>query len=77
MWGLGQHTLLGIVVGYVTPRATHFTGYCCWFMRGLGQHTLLAIVVGQAKFWAGHHYRSDAGAPSSTWVQNNPFYKKM
>jgi hypothetical protein len=30
MWGLGQHTLLGIVVG---------------FMWGLGQHTLLGIVV--------------------------------
>jgi hypothetical protein len=49
MWGLGQHTLLGIVVGflkYVWPQATHFTGYCCWFMLGLGQHTLLGIVVG-------------------------------
>jgi hypothetical protein len=59
MWGLGQHTLLGIVVGlcasatpywvlmlvYVGPRARHFTGYCCWFMWGLGQHTLLGIVV--------------------------------
>jgi hypothetical protein len=31
MWGLGQHTLLGIVV---------------WFYVGLGQHTLLGIVVG-------------------------------
>jgi hypothetical protein len=62
MWGLGQDTLLGIVVGlcgasgntfywvlllvYVGPQATHFTGYCCWFMWGLGQHTLLGIVVG-------------------------------
>jgi hypothetical protein len=47
------YTLLGIAVGscgasgntpywvlliYVVPRATHFTGYCCWFMRGLGQY---------------------------------------
>jgi hypothetical protein len=32
MWGLGQHTLLGIVIGLFT-----------W---GLGQHTLLGIVVG-------------------------------
>jgi hypothetical protein len=59
MWGLGQHTLLGIVVGYVAPRATHFTGYYCLFMRGLGQHTLVGIVVGHARFWAthftGHH----------------------
>jgi hypothetical protein len=65
MWagpGLGQHMLLGIVVGlcgasgnalywilllvYVGPRATHFTGYCCWFTWGLGQHTLLDIVDG-------------------------------
>jgi predicted alpha/beta hydrolase len=77
MWGLGQHTLLGIVVGlrgasgntlywalllvyveprqhtllgivlvYVGPLATHFTGYCCWFMWGLGQHILLGIAVG-------------------------------
>jgi hypothetical protein len=30
----------------VGARATHFTGYCCWFMWGLGQHTLLDIVVG-------------------------------
>jgi hypothetical protein len=35
MWGLGQG-----------PRATHFTGYCRWFMWGLGQHTLLDIVAG-------------------------------
>jgi hypothetical protein len=46
--GLGQHTLLGIVVGLCGgPRATHFTaGYCCWVMWGLGQHNLLGIVVG-------------------------------
>jgi hypothetical protein len=59
LWGLGQHTLLGIVVGlcgglwrhtslvllldYVGPRATHLTVYC-WFMWHLGQHTLLGIV---------------------------------
>jgi hypothetical protein len=35
MWGLVQHTLLGIVVG---------------FMWGLGQHTLLGIVVGLLKY---------------------------
>jgi uncharacterized membrane protein (Fun14 family) len=52
--GLGQHILLGIVVGYVAPRATQFTGHFCWFMRGLGQHTLLGIVVGYAMFWATH-----------------------
>jgi hypothetical protein len=49
MWGHGQHTLLGIVVGllkYVGPQATHLTGYCYWFMWGLRQHTLLGIVVG-------------------------------
>jgi hypothetical protein len=47
MWGLalGQHTLLGID-GLRGPRATHFSGYCCWFMWGLGQHNLLDIVVG-------------------------------
>jgi hypothetical protein len=60
--GLGQHTLLGIVVGlcwasgntlsgyccwvYMRPRATHITGYCCMVYMGLGQHTLLGIVVG-------------------------------
>jgi hypothetical protein len=59
MWGLRQHTLLGIIVDYVPPRATHFTGYCCRFMRGLGQHILLGVVVGYARFWAthfsGHH----------------------
>jgi hypothetical protein len=60
MWGLGQHTLLGIVVWstwasgnthyrvlllvYVGPRATYFTGYCCWFAWGLGQHTLLGLM---------------------------------
>jgi hypothetical protein len=40
-------------------RATHFTGYCCWFMRGLRKHTLLGIVVVYARFRAthftGHH----------------------
>jgi hypothetical protein len=68
MWGVGQHTLLGIVaglcasgytllgilgivVGYVAPRATHVTGYCSWFTRGLGQHTLLGIVVGYERLW--------------------------
>jgi hypothetical protein len=76
MWVLGQHTLLGIVVGlcgglrrhtslgivvglceasgntlnwvllvYVAPRATHFTGYC-WFMWG--------TVVGYVAPWATH-----------------------
>jgi hypothetical protein len=96
MWGLGQHTSLGIVVGlcgasgnsllilgivvslcalgntllgfavglcgasgntpihmvllvYVASRATHFTGYCCWFIWGallhLGQHTSLYWVM--------------------------------
>jgi hypothetical protein len=85
MWGLGQRTLLGIVVGlcapgntllgiavglcgtsgntpywvlfvvgYVAPRATHFTGYCCCFTRGLGEHTLLGIVLNYARFWAAH-----------------------
>jgi hypothetical protein len=49
MWGRGQDTLLGIVVGfcgasgytlhwvllaYLSPGATHFTGYCCWFIWG-------------------------------------------
>jgi hypothetical protein len=74
MWCLGQHTLLGIVVGlcggfgrhtslgivvglygasgntlnwvllvYVAPRATHFTGYC-WFMW--------SIAVGYVVPWA-------------------------
>jgi hypothetical protein len=51
MWGLGQHTLLGIVVGYVVlrqhtllaivvgyvvPRTTHLTGYCCGLYEVLG-----------------------------------------
>jgi hypothetical protein len=50
------------VVNLRGARATHFTGYCCWFdvglgktpywilllvyMWGLGQHNLLGIVVG-------------------------------
>jgi hypothetical protein len=62
MWGLGQHTLLGIVVGlrvalgntlywvlllvHMGSRATHFTGYCFLVYVGLWQHTLLGIVVG-------------------------------
>jgi hypothetical protein len=59
MWGLGQHTLLdivvglcasgntllGIAVGLCGPRATHFTGCCCWLCCASG-NTLLAIVVG-------------------------------
>jgi hypothetical protein len=48
--GLGQHTLLGIVVGLCAcvcgaregwmrgTRVTHFTGYCCWLMWCLEQH---------------------------------------
>jgi hypothetical protein len=24
-----------VLLVYVAPRATHFTGYCCWFMRGI------------------------------------------
>jgi uncharacterized membrane protein (Fun14 family) len=59
MWDIGQHTLLGIVVGFVAPRATHFTDYCRWLTRGLGQHTLLGIIVGYARSWVtdftGHH----------------------
>jgi hypothetical protein len=61
MWDLRQHTLLDIFVGYVAPRATHFTGYCCWFtgasgntlycvflwvMQGFGQHTSLGLMWG-------------------------------
>jgi hypothetical protein len=42
--GLGQQTLLGIVVGYVGHRATHFTRYCCWLTWGLGQHTLMGLM---------------------------------
>jgi hypothetical protein len=58
----GKHTLVGIsVVGYVAPRATHFTGYCCSFMMGFGQHTLLGIVVGYARFWATHFTRHHKG----------------
>jgi hypothetical protein len=50
MWGLGRHTLPGIIVDllkyvgstlywvlllvYVGSRATHFTGYCCWVYVG-------------------------------------------
>jgi hypothetical protein len=66
-----------IVVGYVAPQATHFTGYCCWFMRGLGQHTLLGIVVGY--MWSfGYHtllgiIRSDMGRLHQ-WVQNKIFF---
>jgi hypothetical protein len=76
MWGLGQHTLLGIVVGYVAPRATqftrlllfvyegprttHFTGYCCE----------LCEVLGNTLYWAS--YRSDVGRLHQ-WVQNKPF----
>jgi hypothetical protein len=59
--GPREHTLLDTVVGlcgasgntpywilssiYAGARATHFSGYCCWFMWGLGQHTLLDIIV--------------------------------
>jgi hypothetical protein len=35
-----------LLLVYVGPRETHFTGYCCWFTWGLGQDTLLGIVVG-------------------------------
>jgi hypothetical protein len=49
MWSLGQRTLLGIVVGYVAPRATHIIALY-WVLLlcyvGLGQHTLLGIGVG-------------------------------
>jgi hypothetical protein len=24
-----------VLLVYVAPRATHFTGYCCWFMWGI------------------------------------------
>jgi hypothetical protein len=63
MWGLGQDTLLAIVVG----------------LRGLGQHTLLGIVVGYARFWATHFIlgiiRSDVGRLHQ-WVQKNPFFSR-
>jgi hypothetical protein len=45
MWGLGQHTLLGIVIGSCGAMGTLLCidlGLC----GGLGQHTLLGIVVG-------------------------------
>jgi hypothetical protein len=57
--GDALHWVLLLV--YVGPWGTHFTGYCCWLMWGLGethlagywwfmwhlgQHTLLGIVVG-------------------------------
>jgi hypothetical protein len=35
-----------LLLVYVGPQATHFTGYYCWFMWGLGQHTSMGIVVG-------------------------------
>jgi hypothetical protein len=35
-----------LLLVYVGPPATHFTGYCCWFTWSLRQHTLLGIVVG-------------------------------
>jgi hypothetical protein len=45
--GASGNTLYWILLlVYMGPRATHFTGYCCWFMWGLGQHTLLGIGVG-------------------------------
>jgi hypothetical protein len=33
-----------LLLVYVGPRATHFTGYCCWFTWGLGQHILLGLM---------------------------------
>jgi hypothetical protein len=44
------HSWIMLLLVYVGPRATHFTGYCCWFTKVCGaclrQHTLLSIVVG-------------------------------
>jgi hypothetical protein len=66
MWHLGQHTLLGIVVGlcgvllvlvYEGPLTTHFTGYCCGLCEVSG-NTLLGII------------RADVGRLHE-WVQNN------
>jgi hypothetical protein len=62
MWGLGQHTLLGIIVVFMWGLGQHtLLGIVAWFTwasgnthywvlllvyAGLGQHTLLDIVVG-------------------------------
>jgi hypothetical protein len=62
MWGLGQHTLLDIVVGscgasgntlywilllgYTGPQATYFTGIVVGLRGALGNTLLLDIVVG-------------------------------
>jgi hypothetical protein len=29
------NTLNWVLLVYVAPRATHFTGYCCWFIWGI------------------------------------------
>jgi hypothetical protein len=44
MWGLGQHTLLGIVVWFTW--ASGNTHYWALVYVGLGQRTLLGTVVG-------------------------------
>jgi hypothetical protein len=33
-----------LLLVYMGPRATHFTGYC-WFMWRLGQHTLWVLLL--------------------------------
>jgi hypothetical protein len=46
MWHLGQHTLLGIVVGLCGGLGQHtLVGIVVGLMWGLGQDTLLGIVV--------------------------------
>jgi hypothetical protein len=61
MLHLGQHTLLGIVVGSWGASDNTLYWVLLWVMQGFGQHTLLGII------------RSDVGHLHQ-WVQNNPFF---
>jgi hypothetical protein len=63
MWHLGQHTLLGIVVGLDVGGLGHHTlvDIVVGLMWGLGQDTLLGIVVG---LFGG---RNDARSTPSVW----------
>jgi hypothetical protein len=46
MWGLGQHTLLCIVLVYEGPRTSHFTGYYWGLCEVLGNTLYWASALG-------------------------------
>jgi hypothetical protein len=72
MWGHGQHTLLGSVVGLCAsgdtslgialglcgPRATHLIGYCCWSMWGI----VVGYVAPRASTHTGFQFHVASGS---------------